>query len=54
MEKIFMSNGFRVELISYGEVAAKLGRELAPQDYKGLLFVAEQLRFSDDQVRMLL
>ncbi|XP_058200106.1 O-methyltransferase 1, chloroplastic [Rhododendron vialii] len=50
MEKIFMGNGFRVELNSYSEVAAKLGRELAPQDYKGLLFVAEQLRFSDDQM----
>ncbi|KAI8522662.1 hypothetical protein RHMOL_Rhmol13G0013600 [Rhododendron molle] len=50
MEKIFMGNGFRVKLISYSEVAAKLGRELAPQDCKGLLFVAEQLRFSDDQM----
>lgn len=54
MEKIFMGNGFRVELISYSEVAAKLGRELAPRDYEGLLFVAEQLRFSDDQARTLL
>ncbi|KAI8549001.1 hypothetical protein RHMOL_Rhmol07G0317100 [Rhododendron molle] len=49
MEKIFMGNGFQVELISYSEVAVKLGRELAPRDYEGLLFVAKQLRFSDDQ-----
>lgn len=38
-----MSNGFRVELISYEGVEAG--------HYDNMLFVAEQLRYSDDQVR---
>ncbi|KDP28170.1 hypothetical protein JCGZ_13941 [Jatropha curcas] len=50
MDKLFMSNGFRVEMIKYDEVARSLGKELAPGDYKNILFVAEQLRFSDDQM----
>ncbi|XP_015577198.1 O-methyltransferase 1, chloroplastic isoform X2 [Ricinus communis] len=50
MEKIFMNNGFRVDLINYNEVARSMGKELALEDYKNILFVAEQLRFSDDQM----
>ncbi|KAJ0111820.1 hypothetical protein Patl1_00990 [Pistacia atlantica] len=50
MEKLFMSNGFRVGMVSYSEVASSLGKELAPGYYKNILFVAEQLRFSDDQM----
>ena len=49
-----MGNGFRVSLISYNELAKIVGRELAPGDCETILFVAEQLRFSDDEVRMLL
>ncbi|XP_052184384.1 O-methyltransferase 1, chloroplastic isoform X2 [Diospyros lotus] len=49
IDNFFMSNGFRVSLISYSEIAKNLGRELAPVDYN-ILFVAEQLRLSDDQV----
>lgn len=51
MDKLFMSNGFRVNMISHEEVARGLGKVLAPANYKNILFVAEQLRFSDDQVR---
>lgn len=51
MEKLFMSNGFRVNMINHEEVARSLGKVLAPVNYKNILFVAEQLRFSDDQVR---
>lgn len=53
MDKLFMSNGFRVDMISYEDVARNLGKQLASEQYKNILFVAEQLRFSDDQVRQL-
>lgn len=45
-----MSNGFRVDLVGYDEVAKSLGKEESPGEYKNILFVAEQLQFSDDQV----
>lgn len=50
MEKLFMSNGFRVDLVSHVDVAKNLGKQLASGQYKNILFVAEQLRFSDDQM----
>ncbi|XP_044492624.1 O-methyltransferase 1, chloroplastic-like [Mangifera indica] len=50
MEKLFMSKGFGVGMVSYSEVASRLGKELAPGYYKNILFVAEQLLFFDDQV----
>lgn len=50
LEKLFLGNGFRVELICYNEVATNLCREPAQGYYEGILFVAEQLRFSDDQM----
>jgi hypothetical protein len=53
MDKLFMSNGFRVDMISYEDVAMNLGKQLAAGHYKNILFAAEQLRFSDDQVRRL-
>ncbi|XP_022143726.1 uncharacterized protein LOC111013567 [Momordica charantia] len=50
MDKIFMSNGFRVKTIVLEEVARRLGKELRSGPYKNIPFVAEQLRFSDDQM----
>ncbi|KAG7970873.1 hypothetical protein I3843_07G107100 [Carya illinoinensis] len=50
MEKLFMSNGFRVDMIGYDDIARNLGKQLAQGDYKNILFVAEQLQFSDDQM----
>ncbi|KAK9282425.1 hypothetical protein L1049_005342 [Liquidambar formosana] len=50
MDKLFMSNGFRVEVIDYDEVAKNLSKERASGEYKNVLFVAEHLRFSDDQM----
>ncbi|XP_021280859.1 uncharacterized protein LOC110414120 isoform X2 [Herrania umbratica] len=50
MDNLFMSNGFNVEIISYNEIAKSLGKEVVPRDYGNILFVAEQLRFSDDQM----
>lgn len=50
MDKLFMSNGFRVDMISYEDVAMNLGKQLAAGHYKNILFAAEQLRFSDDQM----
>ena len=48
-----MGNGFKVKTICYDEVARSLGKELESGEYKNILFVAEQLRFSDDQVRLI-
>ena len=53
MDKLFMSNGLGVGMVSYKEVASSLGKELAPGYYKNILFLAEQLRFSDDEVQNL-
>lgn len=50
MNKLFMSNGFRVDMIGYDEVAKSLGKQVSPGEYKNILFVAEQLQFSDDQM----
>ncbi|XAR63910.1 hypothetical protein NMG60_11024060 [Bertholletia excelsa] len=49
-DKLFMSNDFWVNLISYDEVAKNVSREANPKDYKSILFVAEQLQFSDHQM----
>lgn len=46
----FMSHGLRVEIIEYDEVARNLGKESTPDHHENVLFVAEQLQFSDDQV----
>lgn len=45
-----MSYGFRVNMIGYDEVARTYARDSVLGEYKNLLFVAEHLRFSDDQV----
>ncbi|XP_030543262.1 O-methyltransferase 1, chloroplastic isoform X1 [Rhodamnia argentea] len=50
MDKLFMSNGFRVNIISYDEVARNFGKQLTSEEYSKILFVAEQLRFSDAQM----
>lgn len=50
MDKIFMINGFRVELNSFEEVAKHFNRNLLSVDNKNALFFAEQLQLSDDQV----
>ena len=51
MDKLFMSNGFRVEMVNYKGVTESSEEELASAHYNNILFVAEQLRLSDDQVR---
>ncbi|KAI4349668.1 hypothetical protein L6164_010231 [Bauhinia variegata] len=50
MEKLFMSFGFRVEIVSFEGVARSLNKELASRHCDNILFVAEKLRFSDDQM----
>lgn len=50
MVKIFSSYGLRVEVIDHDEVARNLGKTLESKKYEKILFVAEQLRFSDAQV----
>lgn len=49
-DKLFITHGFRVELVDYNKVARNLCKEPASGDYKKKLFVAEHLRFSDDQM----
>lgn len=51
MYEVFMSYGFRVQIIGYDDVARSLGREQVEGIPDNLLFVAEHLRFSDDEVR---
>ncbi|KAB2052665.1 hypothetical protein ES319_A12G138300v1 [Gossypium barbadense] len=50
INNIFMSYGFKVDMISYDEVAKRLSKVVKPGDYEKILFVAEQLRCSDDQM----
>ncbi|KAL6957901.1 hypothetical protein U1Q18_034336 [Sarracenia purpurea var. burkii] len=50
VDKLFIGNCFQVELISYSEIAVNVGWEPPAGDYKNVLFVAEQLRFSNDQM----
>ncbi|KAK3020848.1 hypothetical protein RJ639_045530 [Escallonia herrerae] len=50
MENLFMSYDFRVDMIGYDEVARNLDKEPALGDYNNILFVAEHLRYSDDQM----
>lgn len=49
-DNLFMSSGFRVDIVAYDDVAREFGKELEEADDKNILFIAEQLRFSDDQV----
>ncbi|MED6121397.1 hypothetical protein PIB30_029773 [Stylosanthes scabra] len=50
MDKLFMSNGFRVEMINHKGVSETSKEEFASAHYSYKLFVAEQLRLSDDQM----
>ncbi|XP_042517439.1 O-methyltransferase 1, chloroplastic isoform X2 [Macadamia integrifolia] len=50
MDKLFLSNGFQVEIIDFKDVARSVGRNPPLGGYKNILFVAEQLRLSDDQM----
>ncbi|KAK9983701.1 hypothetical protein SO802_033226 [Lithocarpus litseifolius] len=51
MNKLFMSNGFKADMISFEDVARDLHKQLALRHYNKILFAAEQLRLSDDQMR---
>jgi len=51
LEKFFFTQGFRVNFVQYDDVAKDIGLDLAtPWECGRMLFVAEQLRFSDAQV----
>ncbi|XP_061365554.1 O-methyltransferase 1, chloroplastic [Gastrolobium bilobum] len=50
IDKLFMSKGFRVELINYEGVAESLGKNFATGHCNNILFVAQQLRHSDYQM----
>nr|GEV85723.1 putative S-adenosyl-L-methionine-dependent methyltransferases superfamily protein [Tanacetum cinerariifolium] len=52
MYELFMSYGFRVRIIGYDEVAGNLGLEQIVGDSDNVLFVAEHLRFSDDEMEI--
>ncbi|KAL8513429.1 hypothetical protein ACS0TY_012770 [Phlomoides rotata] len=51
MDKVFMSHGLRVKIIEYDEVAINLGKE-SSEGHENILFVAEQLQLSDDQMEI--
>ncbi|KAF8690576.1 hypothetical protein HU200_040943 [Digitaria exilis] len=53
LEKLFFTWGFRVSFVQYDDVAKDIGLDIAApwQQHGRVLFVAEQLRFSDAQVR---
>ncbi|XP_039035719.1 putative S-adenosyl-L-methionine-dependent methyltransferase Mflv_0168 [Hibiscus syriacus] len=50
MGNLFMSNGFKVEMVRYNDVAKSLGKAVKPGEHKNILFVSEQLRFSNAQM----
>jgi len=52
LEKLFFNQGFRVSFVQYDNVAKDIGLDLATswEQCGRMLFVAEQLRFSDAQV----
>lgn len=50
LDNLFVSYGFQVNMIGYDEVARTYARDSVLGEYKNLLFVAEHLRFSDDQM----
>ncbi|KAL8028026.1 hypothetical protein ABFS82_14G131500 [Erythranthe guttata] len=53
MDKIFTSHGLKVKMIEYDEVARNLGKqESIPHCQENVLFVAEQLQFSDVQMEI--
>ncbi|KAG5086890.1 hypothetical protein JHK82_054287 [Glycine max] len=50
VDKLFMSKGFRVEIINYKGFAERSGKDFVSGHYNNILFVAEQLLHSDDQM----
>ncbi|XP_021763192.1 uncharacterized protein LOC110727907 [Chenopodium quinoa] len=52
MHKLFMRHGFQVHVIDYKDVASSLSRDLSNETSSTMLFVAEHMRFSDDQMEM--
>ncbi|XP_031400903.1 uncharacterized protein LOC116210909 isoform X2 [Punica granatum] len=50
MDQLFMSNGFKVKIINHAEIAKNYGKQPVSEDYGNVLFIAEQLRLSDDQM----
>ncbi|QCE12979.1 S-adenosyl-L-methionine-dependent methyltransferase [Vigna unguiculata] len=50
LDKLFMSKGFRVEMINYEEIAGSYGKDFASGHNNSILFAAEQLLHSDDQM----
>ncbi|KAL9332269.1 hypothetical protein ACSQ67_001879 [Phaseolus vulgaris] len=50
VDKLFMSNGFRVEIINYEGIAESYGKDFASGHNNSILFAAEQLLHSDDQM----
>ncbi|XP_077241705.1 S-adenosyl-L-methionine-dependent methyltransferases superfamily protein [Tasmannia lanceolata] len=50
MDKLFISHGFRVDVVAYDKVARDVNRDPPSGDYENILFVAQQLQLSDDQM----
>ncbi|KAG6426850.1 hypothetical protein SASPL_111085 [Salvia splendens] len=52
MDKLFVSHGLKAEIVEHDEVARDLGKESSFGDCETILFAAEQLQFSDDQMEL--
>jgi hypothetical protein len=54
LENVFLRHGFRVRIVKYGEVEGNSGSDSDSGSGTpgSILFVAEQLRMSDAQVRL--
>ncbi|KAH9608933.1 hypothetical protein KSS87_002792 [Heliosperma pusillum] len=50
IHRIFMSHGFQVKVQDHEQVAKNLGAKLLKEPSNSILFAAEHLRFSDDQM----
>ncbi|URE18832.1 hypothetical protein MUK42_31055 [Musa troglodytarum] len=49
-DKLFMSHGFRVNVVGYNEIAKNMHLDESFDDTKNIVFSAEQLRFSDAEM----
>ncbi|URE18830.1 hypothetical protein MUK42_31055 [Musa troglodytarum] len=52
-DKLFMSHGFRVNVVGYNEIAKNMHLDESFDDTKNIVFSAEQLRFSDAELSFL-
>lgn len=50
MDRIFLNNGFQVDIVKRSQIGQTFTREIATEDYQYILFMAKHLRYSDIQM----